>query len=245
MDGRLITFYRSIPGALKPRRADKSAAGTLPTRAHRYCEPVRLASALGYYVFLPMTFQIEWDGGQEAVWSYDEGVTWYPLVSAAYPDSMAAWDAAAPDFAKGYCPPFVSLTQDANILQIWTGWFARTAPGYSLLIRSPANLTPSIGYHTLEGIIETDRWFGPLFTNVRMMRSEAPIRFDGTWPFLQVQPIHRDAYDDRHLDNVAVEDAIAPHLWVEYEKTLIRPVMHEHERGHYAKVVRRRRAEDQ
>lgn len=237
---RLITFYRGVPGGLAPRRADDSAAGTLPVKAYRYCEPVRLASAFGYYVFPAISFMVEWDGGREAIWSYDDGENWYPLSSAAYPDSMEAWDAVAPDFCKGFCPPFVSLNEDHATMQIWSGWFCHTAPGYSLLVRPPANLTPYVGFHVLEGIIETDRWFGPLFTNIRLTRSEAPIRIDGLWPILQVQPIHRDAYNAKHLNNFAVQDEIPLDRYHEYEQSLINPVMAEkRERGHYAKIVRR------
>ena len=32
-----VTFYRMIPDARLPQRADRSAAGSLPTRAFRYC----------------------------------------------------------------------------------------------------------------------------------------------------------------------------------------------------------------
>jgi len=59
----LVTFYRMLPGAPRPGRARFDAGGTLPTSAFQYCEPSRLASAFGYYVFLPMPFQVEWDGG--------------------------------------------------------------------------------------------------------------------------------------------------------------------------------------
>ena len=55
-------------------------------------------------------------------------------------------------------------------MQIWSGLIARTAPEWSLLVRSPVNLARSQGYEHYEGIIETDRWFGPLFTNVRLER---------------------------------------------------------------------------
>ena len=237
--GELVTFYRVLPGR-PPRRALKSGAGTMPARAFQYCEPSRLASGFGWYVFLPMTFQVEWDGGREAIWSFDDGCNWYPLSSAAYPDSMAAWDAVAPDACKGYCPAFVSTMDDAGVLQIWTGWFARTAPGYSLLVRAPANVTPSAGYHTLEGIVDTDQWFGPLFTNVRLTRSGAPVRFDADFPFLQVQPLPRDCYGDQHLDNVTVEECIPGSLWPHYEHSLIQ----RHGRAHYATEARRRRAAD-
>ena len=43
-----IQFHRIIPSARPPQRADKSAMGTLPTRAFRFCEPVVTASGFGY-----------------------------------------------------------------------------------------------------------------------------------------------------------------------------------------------------
>ncbi len=40
-------FYRLIETARPPQRADRSAAGTLPTRAYRYCDAVTSATAYG------------------------------------------------------------------------------------------------------------------------------------------------------------------------------------------------------
>lgn len=242
----LVTFYRFLPG-LKPRRGGHDAAGTLPHRAVQYCEPARTASAYGYYVFLPFSFQVEWDGGTEGLWSFDGGKEWYPLTETAYPGSFAAWDAISPEKCRGYCPSFLTFSEVPGLLQVWTGWFARTAPGYSLLIKSPANLPRSTGYDVLEGIIETDEWFGPVFANLRLTRSERPIAFDGMRPFLQAQPISRAEYSDAHLNRVSVQDAadMPGDLWDRYEESLIKPLMHDRERAHYAKDARRRRAAEE
>jgi hypothetical protein len=58
----VITFHRFIPQSRPPMRADRSAGGTLPTRAFRYCEPVASASAFGGYLFPPINFTVVWDG---------------------------------------------------------------------------------------------------------------------------------------------------------------------------------------
>jgi hypothetical protein len=68
------------------------AAETLPVDGYRYCEPGRLAPAFGYYGFLPMAFELEWDGGNSGLWSHDDGANRYPLRDAAFPDGMAHWD---------------------------------------------------------------------------------------------------------------------------------------------------------
>ena len=57
----LVTFHRFIPTARLPQRADRSAAGSLPTRAFRYCEPATSASGYGYYVFPPISFSLQRD----------------------------------------------------------------------------------------------------------------------------------------------------------------------------------------
>ena len=36
----VVRFYRLVEDARPPQRADRSAVGTLPTRAYRYCEAV-------------------------------------------------------------------------------------------------------------------------------------------------------------------------------------------------------------
>ena len=41
--------------------------------------------------------------------------------------------------------------------------------------RSPANLPRRGGWEPFEGIIETDRWFGPLITNLRLTKTNVPI----------------------------------------------------------------------
>jgi hypothetical protein len=76
---------------------------------------------------------------------------------------------------------------------------ARTAPGWSLLVRSPANLAGPGGYTQYEGIVETDRWFGPLFTNLRLTKTDTPIRLKADFPLLQVQPLPREAYAEQTL----------------------------------------------
>jgi Family of unknown function (DUF6065) len=130
------------------------------------------------------------------------------------------------------------------VVQIWTGLFARTAPDWSLLVRAPANLAHSHGYDHYEGIVETDRWFGPLFTNVRLTKTNAPIEFDAEFPFVQVQPVHRSVYGDA-LDAFAVLadlDRFGPREWEDFRKTVVAPNVDPHrQRGRYAAAVRRER----
>ena len=80
----ICRFYRFIPDAPEPRRADRSAEGTLPMIAYRYCEAIASASAFGWYLYPPISFSLVWDG-TEIAWTYDGADGWYPLRGAQFP----------------------------------------------------------------------------------------------------------------------------------------------------------------
>src|SRR5262245_7752383 len=102
-DQRLIEFFQLVPNARPPRRADRAVGGVIPARALRYCEALTSASAFGYYVFLPLSFKIVWDG-HEMLWTYDGAAEWMPLTRDAvqYPGFREQFDGAAPEDARGF-----------------------------------------------------------------------------------------------------------------------------------------------
>jgi hypothetical protein len=234
----LVRFHRLIERARPPERADRSAGGLLPTRAFRYCEAVTTASAFGWYVFPPISFSFVWDG-EAIAWTYDGADAWHPLGKAQFPHFSAEFDRAAPEALRGYAPPFVAALPEPGVVQVWSGLLARTQPGWSLLVRAPANM-PRNGYELFEGIVETDRWFGPLFTNVRLTRTDQPVTFDADMPLFQAQPLHRSIYSDERLNAFACEpglDRLSPADWDDFRATVVKagPL------GHDAVEVRRRR----
>jgi hypothetical protein len=239
----LVTFFRFVPTCRVPQRADRAAAGTIPTRGFRHCDALTIASAFGYYVFPPISFSLIWDGS-DVVWTYKGADGWYPLKAAQFPDFAKQFDAAAPAGMEGFSPPFLSALIEPGIVQIWSGLVVRTAPGWSLLVRSPANLVRNPGYESYEGIVETDRWFGPLFTNIRLTKTHAPIEFDADFPFLQVQPVPHSLYGTA-LDNFDVVNDLAELSsddWDAYRRTVVAPNVDPHrQRGQYAAANRRRR----
>ena len=244
----LITFHELIPHSYPPLRAWKNAFGQLPDRHHK-CEPVRIASGLGWYVFLPMDFQVRFDGVESTI-SLDEGQTWQPLTSFQYPDLVQAFNQHAPEEAQGYVPPFCMMTEDHSILQVWTGYIVKTAPDYSVLVRPPINVPISQGYYHLEGVIETDHWFGPLFTNLKLLRTDAPIHFHAHRPFVQLTPIHRAQYADSLLNDFVVRPGftgLTEQDWQAYRRTVVEPNADPVERrlGAYAAEARKRRAREE
>jgi hypothetical protein len=211
----IISFFRFIPNCRYPQRAERSAAGTLPTRAFRFCEPVCAASSFGWYMFPPMDFSLLWDGS-EVMWAHAGSEGWHPLLSEAFPGFDDHFDEHAPPELKSGAPGFLGALTETGLVQIWSGFAARTRPGWSLLLRPLPNLAQSKNYEVLEGIVETDRWFGPLFTNIRLTKTDVPIHFRTEFPFMQAQPLPREAYADKLLNSFEVVpgmDHFAPNEW--------------------------------
>ena len=239
----VVTFYRAIPGCRAPMRADTSVLGTLPARGFQHCEALRSASSFGWYVFPPIDFTLQWDGSQ-VIWTYQGAKAWYPLLSAQFPGYSRVFDRAAPARLRGFAPPFLTTMAEPGIIQLWTGLMVETAEDWSLLIRPPANLPRNLAFESYEGIVETDRWFGPLFTNLRLVKTDVPIHFNTETPLLQVQPLHRSTYAEEVLNvfDLVGEPAEFPeHAWSRYEDTIVRPNVEKAPAGGYAASVRRRR----
>jgi uncharacterized protein DUF6065 len=241
LTGAAVQWYRAIPEARDPMRADKSAAGALLTKAYRFCEPARAASGWGWYVFPPCDLTLLWDGETEIRWAWNGhpvGVLDGTTVDAAqWPDFAGYFDGHAPAECRGYAWPLVSALQEPGLVQIWTGWLARTAPDWSLNVRPVVNRPRAPGYELAEGILETDRWFGGLFANVRLTRTHAPIRIRRAVPLFQAQPIPRAVYQaqsaPQEVRNLPDWDWVD---WARYHETVVVP----HPRGHYAVTSRQR-----
>ena len=185
----IARFYRLIEETRPPMRADRSAMGTLPTRAYRYCEAVTSATGHGWWVFPPTELRLMWDG-TEIFWTPPGADQWEPLSpTAQLPGLPAAFDAAAPELLQGCVPPTMTALPEPGALQIWTGLMVRTRPGWHLMLRAPVNLDSAGGIGIFEGIVENDSWFGPLFTNLRFTRSHTPVTLSANYPLIQVQPI--------------------------------------------------------
>jgi hypothetical protein len=240
----VVTFYGAIPGSRAPLRADSSVLGTLPSRGFQYCEALRSASSFGWYVFPPIDFSLLWDGSQ-VLWTYQGAKSWYPLTSAQFPGYASVFDRLAPKRLRGYAPPFLTAVTEPGIIQMWTGLFVESAENWSVLVRPPANLPRSLAFDLYEGIVETDRWFGPLFTNLRLIKTDVPIHFSTETPLLQVQPLHRSTYAEEVSNGFAVlgdPRRFPASAWERYEQTIVKPNQDPvRPVGAYASEVRRRR----
>jgi hypothetical protein len=236
-----ITFLRMVPSAVKPIPADTSASGTLPVRAYRYCEPVRLASQLGWYVFPPIDFRIVWDG--KVILFNCAGIdTWIQVDALQFPKFKDHFNASAPAEVEGYSPPFISAVPEGGSFQLWSGLVLKTPPGVFAYVRSPINHTPNNHTFTYEGIIETDVWFGPLFTNIKILKTDTEIIYKRNQPILQVFPVNFDFLSlgaTRDFDFVASLDEFGEADWAAYKNTVVDRVGARREKGSYAKQSRK------
>jgi uncharacterized protein DUF6065 len=192
-----------------------------------------------------MDLQLIWDG-HDIFWHFEGAPDWMPLSPAAqFPDFSQAFNEAAPAALKGCAPPFLTALPEPGNLQIWTGLMASTAPGWSLLVRPPANLPNPGGYSLYEGIVETDRWFGPLFTNLRLTRTHKPVHLKADFPLLQVQPLPREAYAERTLSATAIVpdmNSMSDSDWDAYHATIAVPSLDRNRAfGAYAVAARKDR----
>ncbi|MEO1749206.1 MAG: DUF6065 family protein [Pseudomonadota bacterium] len=190
---KTVSIWKAYPSAPPVRRAEKSAAGTLPSGAFQYCEAMRTASSFGWYVYAPKDISLVFDGRE--VFYYEDG-QWYPLKSVSFePEFREHWRSHAPSDLSEYDPPFMSELFVPGAIQIWSGYFVSTSADWSLLVRQPANYDIRSSFSTFEGLVETDRfrpW--PLFINIRLLTTDREIFISKDRPLFQIQPIPRNAY---------------------------------------------------
>jgi hypothetical protein len=231
-------FYRLIPGIPNPCRADRSADGMIPMRAYRYCEALTTASGFGWYLYPPINFSLLLEGN-EIFWTYEGADGSYPLGGTQFPGFRQFFEDNAPDALKRLAPPFLVASRDPGVVQIWSGYLAWTAPGWGLLSRRPVNIPITKAYEHFEGLLETNSWFGPLFTNIRLTRSNSRIDFHVTQPLFQVQPVLRECYQDRAFEVLEFED-LNHADWERFERTMKPNADNKRRPGHYAVETRKR-----
>jgi len=239
----ICRFYRLIPAAPPPQPADRSADGMLPTRAYRYCEAAASASGYGWYFYPPLNFTLAWTG-KDTIWTYEGAEASYPVRSVQYPGFRDFFENEAPATARALAPPLLTLSREPGVVQIWSGYVARTAPGWALLSRGPVNIPVNQGCDYFEGIVESDTWFGPLFTNVRLT-TNAPVEFHKNRPLFQVQPLLRQCYKNVSAEVLEIGE-LGTADWQRFEETMMPNTDDMRRLGHYAVATRRRlRGDDQ
>ncbi len=241
----MFSFIKAYPDAQPIVRADKTALGTIPAKALQYCEALRSASSFGWYAYPAATSTLLFDG-KDIYINIDSAWELLNTEHASDPDEW--WNKECPEYLIDKAPPFITSIGVAGYVQIWSGHLVRSAGDWSVLIRPVANTTISNQYFCFEGIVETDQYrYAPLFTNIKILKTDIPITINAHEPLFQVQPVHRSSYSSEVLQSFSVSslDNMAPNDWTDYSSTIRSNSVHdtEHKTGSYAVDVRKRSKE--
>ena len=234
-----VTFHRIYPDARDPLAGDTAALGLLPTVAFQYCEPVRTASAYGWYIFAPKDFSLLWDG--KDVFYADDG-QWRTLTSLPFEETFRQhWNTHAPADLQDADPPFLSKLIAPGVVQIWSGYLVETAPGWSANIRPVVNAYRRSAWSAFEGIVDTDTFKpAPLFINIQLHTTDREILFRSDEPLFQIQPIERSSFTKLTAGVTEGLDQDPSFAWSDFKST-IRLAGEEPPVGRYAKDARKRK----
>jgi Family of unknown function (DUF6065) len=233
-----------IPEAPLPRAADPEVLGSIPLRAYRFCEPFTAASGYGWWVYPPIDLDVMWDGHAMS-WRPQPERDWHAVgdvILSSYRDDFERRLSSENRHLSQI--PFLGRGPEPGILQVWGGLLARTHPDWSLLVRPLANYPRDGSYELLEGMIETDWWFGPLIALFRIVKTDRVVEFRTTRPMLQLQPVYRQAYSRESISSVRFVrgvEAMGEEEWDHFMGTLSLRNHHDGEvRGSYKRELRAR-----
>jgi hypothetical protein len=242
-----LRLYHVFPASRAPRRARADALGTLPTRAFRYCEAVRIASMFGTYLFPPVDLVLQWDG-QRVFASWGDGSPTMVIDDTLnFPNYPDQWTAMAPDDAKSMCVPHVIAFPEPGMLQYNLGVMVKTAPGWGVMIRGPANFPINEPIEIMEGFVDTDRWSGSIFVAMRITKTDQPVVFHKNRPIAQIQPMPHWLVGDAVSDDMTIEaehpSQWSEEVWAMWRETLSPAGNDRRLPGDYARVARKAHAE--
>jgi hypothetical protein len=215
-------FVQIYPDAPLPVRGDRGLSGTVLLRAFQFCEPFCAANELGWLAFPPIDFALKWDGTNVS-WYVADSDDWSPLRSAVLPGFADSWARTDHCDGKPEPPTFLSALPEPGLVQIWPGLVARSPEGWALLVRPPANNPRSLGFEVLEGVIETDWWFGPLITTIRLCQTNEPILFSRQRAIIAMHPVPKVALGTNFYESVRIErgaEAFSETDWQEFKYAL-------------------------
>lgn len=189
----LVRLFQVLPDAPAPVPAGERARGALPSKALKFCPPVVGAASLGWHIFPAFDMTLRFDGiqtdvkGPDGIWQrvpVGQEATWQPWTDhyrTAYPDWFLA------DLADDTPGLYNADPYAPNRIEMYTGVVARTAPGWALQVRTPANVPPRHDYRLYEGIIETAWQVSMLPTVLELPSVGAEVTLSTAMPLAQLQ----------------------------------------------------------
>lgn len=235
-------FYRATAEVPAPQKADPMVLGSIPQRAAAHCEPLLAASGYGWNIFAPCDFDLIWDG-QLVYWRHADSETWLRLGDPAMLPMGDAFSQAAPaEYREWTHVPFLARAPEPGIVQIWSGLIVASPSGWASHIAPPSNYPRVNPVDVIEGIIETDWWFGPLITPVRILKTDVPLAFRRKSPYCQLKPIKTECFRSdifSRARNETVAEGFDADRWANFAQALKARNEAHAKRGSYRKEATR------
>lgn len=193
----MLHLHKAYSKSPDIQAAQTTAAGTMPAVAFQYCEAMRSASSYGWYVYPPKDISLLFNGAE--TYHHDDG-QWFPLKSTNLEQEFRGkWDKVCPPELVGCDPPYLSELFVPGHVQIWSGYFAWTDPGWNVLIRPPVNFGHRNEFSCYEGLVETEHFQPfPLFINIKITQTDSEIYIPFDRPLFQVQLIRSTDWKSRN-----------------------------------------------
>jgi len=102
---------------------------------------------------------------------------WYPLNERTVSGVRRRVDRRAPKRLRGFAPPFLSAVPEPGIVQLMDRAVRRKRGELEAFSCAAGQSAGSLAFDLYEGIVESDRWFGPLFTTLRAHQDDVPDPF--------------------------------------------------------------------
>jgi hypothetical protein len=204
----VIKFFKAYDDVPDPKAALDNLSGEIPLRAYQHCEPFLAANRIGYLLYPPIDFSLVWNGAE--IYVQIDGVDELLILDKLFlPDFADDWIENAPADLVETMPVFLEAFPERGMIQAWTGFYICTDEGVSTWVRGPVNRPQSAAYSIVEGIVETDWWMGMLFTNIQLQRTDEPIHFKRSTPWLQALPIPSELHSKKRSIEADVTSGLA------------------------------------
>lgn len=187
-------FFRLIPDVdglnwsyierLQPKR------GWFTENFYR-CLPLTIANQLGYVIFAPYNFSVEWTGGD----SQDDLII--------HVDESSVDDN---DYSKALVS--VNSSFGSGILTFYPRFMIKTPENISTLVKQPPNLRKQ-GVTWMEGAVETDNLLSTFSFNLKITDARRKIYFSKGEPIACLMPYERFFMDSFKLEISEDEEEIA------------------------------------
>ena len=163
-------------------------------------------------------------------------------------ESLRVWDDNCPPEMAGAAPNLLSSLPEPGVVQVWTGFFVQTAPGWATQIRPLVNIHTRRDLTVFEAIVETDLFAPcPLFVNIALRATDQEIVIVEEFPLFQMQPVPKEAFQKSKTQQIQVSDmGNSAFDWEGTKRTLRIPGVSETRKsaGQYGAKIRRAGKQD-